>query len=291
MGSGYIRLSRSFFENAYWKQKRTFSLSEAWLDLIQAARFEEEPAIKILPNGRQIRIKRGELHAGLRFLSSRWGWGIEKTKSFIDKHIKKNEIERRTEHGESIIKLCKYEYYNPLPNTNPYSDQYSDRTLTRTVTSTNNNKEKESKKGKEGLFKKEKIEKEKKSDSVFSGLEILQPDYMPEKERKEKSCAKKEKNEYAPFVTFTDQEYSSLISKHGSEPVVWMIEKLSAYKMASGKHYKSDYGAINSWVADEFYKKKAEFAKGNGFKPTFSEKLHISGKKSKEILNHIYDEH
>lgn len=139
---GFIKLSRKFFNNAYWNQKRTFSLSEAWLDLIQLARFEERPTDIILPNGREISIERGEIRASLRFLSERWGWGVEKTKKFIDKHIEKQEIERRTEQGESIIKLCNYDSYNSLSNTDQYTDQYTGRTPTSTPTSTNNKKEK-----------------------------------------------------------------------------------------------------------------------------------------------------
>lgn len=144
---GFIRLNRKFFTNVYWSQQRTFSLSEAWLDLIQMARFDAEPATKELPNGRLITIKRGEIHAGLRFLSDRWGWSVEKTQRYINKHIKKHEIERRTEHGESIITLCNYEYYNPIEDTmsNTISDTMSDTTpyTARTPTSTNNKKDKE----------------------------------------------------------------------------------------------------------------------------------------------------
>lgn len=144
---GFIRLNRKFFTNVYWSQQRTFSLSEAWLDLIQMARFDAEPATKELPNGRLITIKRGEIHAGLRFLSDRWGWSVEKTQRYINKHIKKHEIERRTEHGESIISLCNYEYYNPMEGTlpNTISDTISDTTpyTARTLTSTNNKKDKE----------------------------------------------------------------------------------------------------------------------------------------------------
>lgn len=140
---GFIRLNRKFFTNAYWSQQRTFSLSEAWLDLIQMARFDAEPAMKELPNGRLITIKRGEIHAGLRFLSDRWGWSVEKTQRYINKHIQKHEIERRTEQGESILTLCNYEYYNPLedtvsntiPNTmsnTPPKNPYTALTPTRT---------------------------------------------------------------------------------------------------------------------------------------------------------------
>lgn len=147
---GFIRLNRKFFANVYWSQQRTFSLSEAWLDLIQMARFDAEPATRELPNGRLITIKRGEIHAGLRFLSDRWGWSVEKTQRYINKHIQKHEIERRTEQGESVLMLCNYDYYNPveyaIPNTIPYTT--SDTTTTnpntaRTPTRTKKKKDKE----------------------------------------------------------------------------------------------------------------------------------------------------
>lgn len=153
MSQGFIRLSRKFFQNAYWTQKRTFSLSEAWLDLIQMARFDAEPALIILNNGRELVIERGEIHASLRFLADRWGWSVDKTLRYINKHIEKQEIIRQTKQGESILTLCNYDYYNPLPNTDQYTDKYShkdtDQYTDQTPTSTNNKKEKESKERKE----------------------------------------------------------------------------------------------------------------------------------------------
>lgn len=142
---GYIRLDRKFFENAYWKQKRTFSLSEAWLDLIQLARFDAEPTQIILPNGRMITIERGEIHASLRFLSDRWGWSVDKTLRYINKHKEKQEIKHRTQQGETLLSLCNYDKYNPLPNTDKYTKPNTDQYTDQTPTSTNNNKDKESK--------------------------------------------------------------------------------------------------------------------------------------------------
>ncbi len=146
---GFIRLNRKFFKGKYWEQKRTFSLAEAWLDLIFQARFEGTTDTKILANGREINIKRGEIHASLRYLARRWGWGVEKTKRFIDNAKKEHAVEHRTEQGESILKLCNYDSYNPLPNTDRYTNQYTDRTPTDTPTdtptSTNNKKDKKEK--------------------------------------------------------------------------------------------------------------------------------------------------
>ena len=40
MDEGYITLSRRFFASKIWQAARAFNESEAWLDLIQSARFE-----------------------------------------------------------------------------------------------------------------------------------------------------------------------------------------------------------------------------------------------------------
>ena len=146
----YIRLDRKFFENPYWKQKRTFSLSEAWLDLIQLARFDAEPTDRILPNGRQITIERGEIHASLRFLSDRWGWSVDKTLRYINRHKEKQEIKHRTQQGETLLMLCNYDKYNPLSNTDTYTKTNTDQYTDQTPTSTNNNKDNNVNKEKEG---------------------------------------------------------------------------------------------------------------------------------------------
>lgn len=119
----YIKLDRKYFLNPYWNQKRTFSHAEAYLDLIQMARFEADPKTILLPNGRQICIERGEIHASLRYLANRWLWSVDKVNRFLKKHISNNEIKHRTQQGESILKLCKYEHYNDTSNTDQTPNQ------------------------------------------------------------------------------------------------------------------------------------------------------------------------
>lgn len=121
----FIKIDRNFFEGKYWKQKRVFSQAEAWIDLVRTARFEIEPETRILSNGRYITIKRGEIHASIRFLAERWSWGTDKVKRFLDAAISEQAIERRTEQGESILTLLNYGAYNPVgdecqtPNRTP----------------------------------------------------------------------------------------------------------------------------------------------------------------------------
>lgn len=53
----------------------------------------------------------------------------------------------------------------------------------------------------------------------------------------------------APLVRMTAEEHQSLKDQHGEDAAAWMIQRLSDYKTASGKSYKSDAAAIRTWVA------------------------------------------
>jgi hypothetical protein len=130
----FIKIDRNFFEGKYWKQKRVFSQAEAWIDLVRTARFEIEPETRILSSGRYITIKRGEIHASIRFLAERWSWGTDKVKRFLDAAISEQAIERRTEQGESIITLLNYGIYNPTDDESQTPNRTPNRTPIDTPT-------------------------------------------------------------------------------------------------------------------------------------------------------------
>jgi hypothetical protein len=161
---GYIRLSRKFFKNKYWLKERTHSQAEAWLDLIQMARFEAEPLSKVLASGRQIVIERGEIHASLRFLSARWKWGIMQVRTFLKECVISQQITQRITQGENIITLCKYNDYNPLFYENITPDNTPDNTpVTHPYHTDNTNTKKENK------VKKEKKENNKSPNGDMPG--------------------------------------------------------------------------------------------------------------------------
>ena len=70
---GFIPISRKLFNNFLWEEKREFSRAEAWIDLLQLARFEANSTKEII-NGRVIEYKRGERPLSLRLLADRWKW-------------------------------------------------------------------------------------------------------------------------------------------------------------------------------------------------------------------------
>ncbi|GAB3927894.1 hypothetical protein [Larkinella terrae] len=49
-------------------------------------------------------------------------------------------------------------------------------------------------------------------------------------------------------VLLLQTEFDTLVEKHGQAFASDCLDKLSSYKLASGKNYESDYGAINQWV-------------------------------------------
>ncbi|RHV96965.1 hypothetical protein DXA95_04650 [Odoribacter sp. OF09-27XD] len=127
---GFIKLSRKFFKNPLWKEPRQYSRSEAWLDLIFMARFEDSK--QILRN-RVIEVQRGEIIASRRFLEERWMWGSTKVINFLNYLQVNGMINQRQTAGQTIIKLCNYEYYNVSQTSDkPVTNQWqtSDKPVT-----------------------------------------------------------------------------------------------------------------------------------------------------------------
>lgn len=111
---GYIKLSRKFFSNDMWNEARTFSSCEAWLDLIQSARFEATPRMESI-GGREVSYTRGQYPASIRFLSKRWKWTERKVRTFLAYLKRENMITLSQEQGLNVITLVKYNEYNGIP--------------------------------------------------------------------------------------------------------------------------------------------------------------------------------
>ena len=114
MDEGFLRLNRRFFSNEMWKVAREFSECEAWLDLIQSARFEAtDKAYSELIGGREISYTRGQYPASISFLMKRWQWSEKKVRYFLAKLKKRGMITTCNKQGMTVITLCKYDEYNP----------------------------------------------------------------------------------------------------------------------------------------------------------------------------------
>lgn len=140
MNQGYIKLSRKFFENALWKEPRQYYRSEAWLDLIQLARFEDS---NLILNNRVIEVQRGEIAASRRFLEKRWSWGSTKVTNFLDYLKKEGMINQRQNNGQTIITICNYDYYNnTIDDCNYENKPATNHEIDKGKPATNQNKRK-----------------------------------------------------------------------------------------------------------------------------------------------------
>lgn len=147
--NGFIKLNRGFFNNFLWNEAREFSKAEAWIDLIQSARFEASTEII---NGKVIELQKGELPASRRFLELRWNWGSSKVSNFLKTLANLNMINQRQTNGQTIIILVKYSFYNDVkpPNKPPGEPTGNQRQTSSEPTANQNKEHKEVKEGKEG---------------------------------------------------------------------------------------------------------------------------------------------
>lgn len=111
MEKGFIKLHRKFFSNELWKEARTFSSCEAWLDLIQSARFDATPRTESI-GGREVSYGRGQYPASIRFLAKKWMWSDRKVRTFLDYLKKRKMITTDSQQGQNIITLCNFDQYN-----------------------------------------------------------------------------------------------------------------------------------------------------------------------------------
>lgn len=118
MDKGFIKLSRSFFDNKIWQAARAFSECEAWLDLIQSARFEASPTTSRI-GCYEVTWGRGQYPASNRFLAKKWGRSEQWVKSFLGKLKRERMITTDNGQGVNVITLVNFDKYNGEPDYNP----------------------------------------------------------------------------------------------------------------------------------------------------------------------------
>lgn len=94
-------------------------------------------------------------------------------------------------------------------------------------------------------------------------------DFPAETEKKQK-LESETKQKVRDNVAFKISELEKLRIDFSEQDCQWMFDKLSAYKLSNEKEYKSDYGAILTWVVDSLKKEKSSAQKEtihNGAQP------------------------
>ena len=115
MHRGYLKLHRRIFDHKFWTKSRVFSEFEAWLDLLQQARFEETDTTQYVGD-RLVTYGRGQLPASRTFLARRWGWGQYRVKDYLNRLKADRSITTHVVSGINIVTICKYDGYNSSAN-------------------------------------------------------------------------------------------------------------------------------------------------------------------------------
>ena len=134
MNNGYVSVPRSFFDSIYWRRKRIFTESEAYLDLLQMAYYGSEPTERMVGR-RSFIVKRGQIITPTSFLADRWGWKLHRVRYVLRALSVTSFVTSIVTSGRTIITV------NQSNTSN-----CSEKSVTSFVTSIVNNKNKITKK-------------------------------------------------------------------------------------------------------------------------------------------------
>ena len=248
---GWIKLHRESLDHWLYNEYRPLTKREAWENIIIWANFKSS---KVLIKGQLMDCDRGQLLYSLETYAEKFVWSIGQVRSFFkllqnDKMIILEGLKYTTR-----LTVCNYDKYQEQQQTDnklTTDSQQADDILTT-------NSEQQDKND-----KKVKNDKNEKEEALFENSEILiseeknellsETEQLPletEKEKKKKSCAKKEK----PEIT---QEIADLLSictakfneKYVNDKTIAMFAKL--LKSYSNEQIKQ---AIENGTKDDFWR-------------------------------------
>ena len=107
MNQGYLGLFRKFFDHEFWDEERKYSKAEAWIDLMQSARYGVDPKTLFDKRGSYI-LEYGDIYISLRYLGKRWQWSKNKVQGFLDYLEKRKPIlDKKRDSHRTIIHIVK----------------------------------------------------------------------------------------------------------------------------------------------------------------------------------------
>lgn len=102
---GWISLHRSIQDHWIWKDADKL---KAWLDLLLLANHQEK---RILLGNELVTVKRGGYITSQKKLMHRWGWGAEKTRTFLKLLEADGMIKFEPDKKKTVITILNYDSY------------------------------------------------------------------------------------------------------------------------------------------------------------------------------------
>ena len=212
MKQGYLGIFRKFFDHEFWKEKRQYSKAEAWIDLMQCARYGEKPENLLDKRGAYV-LEYGDVYISSRYLGERWLWSRTKVTKFLEYLEKRESITyRKKDSHRTIINITNLKSYTDWIQ-GKREEKASDQTSEEPVESQSSDSEKPKKK----KVKKDKNEKNDKNEDIYGEFKNI-------------------------FLTV--DQYQKLSAKYNTS-CDGMIERMSQHIETKNKDpYKSHYAAI-----------------------------------------------
>lgn len=106
--AGWISLHRSIEDHWTFKEKRTFSKFEAWIDLLMMVNHKDN---KILLGNELITVKRGQKITSIRKLCERWSWSNNKVKKFLNLLEEDGMLSVKSDTKKTVLTIANYDVY------------------------------------------------------------------------------------------------------------------------------------------------------------------------------------
>lgn len=148
LNKGWISVHRNIQDNWLWQEK-PFSKGQAWIDLLLSANHQDR---KTLLGNELIIVNRGSFITSQKKLMNRWGWGSEKTRTFLKLLEEDGMIKFAPDKKKTTIEILNYDIYQIQNDTKPVVSRYGeevqnangtqtecDQNVSRTSAETNNN--------------------------------------------------------------------------------------------------------------------------------------------------------
>lgn len=123
--SNWVKINRSIFDNALWRDSEPFDRRSAWIDLILMANHTDG---EFIASGEIIKIPRGSLFTSIEHLGARWNWSNKRVRAYLDMLIRLNMVTRKGTHRGTLISLINYDIYQGQGQTEGIPEGISEGT-------------------------------------------------------------------------------------------------------------------------------------------------------------------
>lgn len=141
MNNGWISLHRKVLDHPFYKEKRTFSRFEAWIDLLLMASHKDN---QFMLGNELVEIEKGSFVTSEIKLMERWGWGKTKLRNFLQMLENDSMIIKKSDRKKTTISICNYCVYQDSETKNKPQANH-EQTNSKPIAYTINNVNKDNK--------------------------------------------------------------------------------------------------------------------------------------------------